>query len=143
MTEGGAQQGERGGVGGDHPPERFGDVLRRLRLARGDSQAAVAARAGVDRSYVNRLETGERGAPAAPAVEALVRALNLDEREADELTAAAGLLPRPLRALGPADPTVLLLAARLTDPALSAGSRSALRTAVETIVRHWGEAGDE
>ena len=116
---------------------RFGEVLRALRTARGISQAAVAARAGIDRSYVNRMEAGERGAPAGPAVEALIGALRLDPAEADRLTAAAGLLPRALRRLGPDDPTVLLLAERLADPALAAGARDALRVTVEAIVRHW------
>src|SRR5215211_4091190 len=55
----------------------FGEVLRELRLARGVSQAAVASRAGIDRSYVNRLEAGERGAPAEAGTEALARALDL------------------------------------------------------------------
>jgi transcriptional regulator with XRE-family HTH domain len=112
-------------------------VLRELRTARGISQAAVAARAGIDRSYVNRMEAGERGAPAEPAVEALIGALRLDPAEGDRLTAAAGLLPRALRRLGPDDPTVLLLAERLADPALAAGARDALRATVEAIVRHW------
>ena len=115
----------------------FGEALRQFRVARGASQSALAAAAGMDRSYVNRLEAGERGAPAPAAVEALVAALELSGAEADRLRAAAGLLPRPLRLLGPTDPTVLLLAERLTDPGLSEAARSALRAAVESIVRHW------
>jgi transcriptional regulator with XRE-family HTH domain len=118
---------------------RFGELLRRLRVARGRSQAAVAAQAGMDRSYVNRLEAGERGAPALPAVEALAAALVLTDPEADQLLAAAGHLPRSLRALGPADPTLLLLAQRLTDPHLSTASRAALRATVGLIARHWSE----
>jgi transcriptional regulator with XRE-family HTH domain len=118
---------------------RFGELLRRFRLTKGASQAGVAALAGMDRSYVNRLEAGERGAPAVPAVEALAQALNLTDPEADQLYAAAGHLPRSLRALGPADPTLLLLAQRLTDPELSRTSRAALRATVGFIVRHWGE----
>jgi len=93
----------------------------------------------MDRSYVNRLEAGERGAPALPAVEALAGALDLSDPEADQLFAAAGLLPRSLRALGPTDPTLLLLAQRLTDPRLSPTSRASLRATVSLIVRHWGE----
>src|SRR5437016_1931218 len=117
----------RGEEAAQAPENRFGELLRQLRLARGSSQAAVAAAAGMDRSYVNRLEAGERGAPPLPAVEALATALALTDPEADRLLAAAGHLPRSLRALGPADPTLLLLAQRLTDPQLSAASRTALR----------------
>jgi transcriptional regulator with XRE-family HTH domain len=121
------------------PEGGFGEVLRRLRAARGASQAAVAARAGMDRSYVNRLEAGERGAPHESAVEALARALDLSGAEADHLLAAAGLLPRALRALGAADPTLVLLAQRLTDSGLSAAARAALRATVEAVARHWAD----
>jgi transcriptional regulator with XRE-family HTH domain len=115
----------------------FGDVLRELRVARGVSQAQLASRAGMDRSYVNRLEAGERGAPAPAATEALARALDLSDLEADRLFIAAGLLPRSLRALGADDPTILLLAKRLADPRLSVAARAALRSTVETIARCW------
>ncbi len=121
----------------------FGEVLRQLRSARGVSQAAVAAGAGMDRSYVNRIEAGERGAPALPAVEALIGALQLSPAEGDRLMAAAGLLPRALRALGPDDPTILLLAQRLTDGALSQASQTSLRATIESIIRHWSNAGHE
>jgi transcriptional regulator with XRE-family HTH domain len=115
----------------------FGDLLRQLRQDRGMSQAALASRAGMDRSYVNRLEAGERGAPGLAATDALAEALTLSDAEADRLCVAAGLLPRSLRALGPGDPTILLLARRLTDPTLSATARAALRQTVEMIARHW------
>jgi transcriptional regulator with XRE-family HTH domain len=118
-------------------PADFGELLRQYRAARGLSQAALAARAGLDRSYVNRMEAGERGAPAQAAAEALAQALDLADVEADRLFVAAGLLPRSLRALGVADPTLLLLAQRLTDQRLSIAARAALRATVETIARCW------
>jgi transcriptional regulator with XRE-family HTH domain len=93
----------------------------------------------MDRSYVNRMEAGERGVPALATIDALAEALELSDAEADQLLAAAGQLPRSLRALGPTDPTLLLLAQRLTDPKLSASSRAALRATVGVIARHWGE----
>jgi transcriptional regulator with XRE-family HTH domain len=115
----------------------FGEVLRDLRVTRGVSQAQLATRAGMDRSYVNRMEAGERGAPAPAATEALARALDLSSLEADRLFIAAGLLPRSLRTLGADDPTILLLAQRLADPRLSVAARAALRATVETIARCW------
>lgn len=124
------------------PARHFGNVLRELRQQRGISQAAVATRAGVDRSYINRLEAGERGAPAPTTVEAFATALALSPTETDTLLAAAGLLPRSLQALGPTDPTILLLAQRLTDPRLSLGARATLRITIETVLRHWGEPID-
>ncbi|HEX2035535.1 MAG TPA: helix-turn-helix transcriptional regulator [Chloroflexota bacterium] len=132
---------ERQGQGGTPAP--FGQLLRELRVARGVSQATLAGRAGVDRSYVNRLETGERGAPAAAVLEALIAGLQVTEAEAERLRGAAGVLPRALQALGPADPTLLRLAERLVDPTLSQGARDALRATVEAIVRHWSEAGHD
>jgi transcriptional regulator with XRE-family HTH domain len=127
------------GAGPEPHGGSFGALLRQYRVARAVSQAALAARAGMDRSYINRLEAGERGAPGLAAVEALARALALSDEQADRLFAAAGLLPRSLRALGPADPTLLLVARRLADPRLSPASRAALRTAIELIAGHWGE----
>ena len=115
----------------------FGELLRRYRMARGLNQAGLAARAGLDRSYVNRIEAGERGAPTEAGTEALARALELTDAEADRLFAAAGLLPRSLRTLGAADPTILLLAQRLTDARLTPAARAALRATVETMARCW------
>lgn len=135
-----AETGADPGAEGTTLGETFGEVLRQLRTERGVSQAGVAARAGMDRSYVNRIEAGERGVPAVPAVEALIGALQLSPAEGDRLLAAAGILPRALRALGPNDPTVLLLAERLTDGALSPAARIALRATIEAIIRHWSNA---
>ena len=115
----------------------FGELLRRYRMERGLNQAGLAARAGLDRSYVNRIEAGERGAPTEAGTEALARALELSDPEADRLFAAAGLLPRSLRTLGAADPTILLLAQRLTDARLTPAARAALRATVETMARCW------
>ena len=130
-----AESGARPGAGDE--TGAFGELLRRYRMARGLNQAGLAARAGLDRSYVNRIEAGERGAPTEAGTEALARALELSDPEADRLFAAAGLLPRSLRTLGAADPTILLLAQRLTDARLTPAARAALRATVETMARCW------
>ncbi len=39
--------------------ERFGKAVRRLRLGRGQSQEAFAARAKIDPSYMGQIERGE------------------------------------------------------------------------------------
>ena len=132
---GGTESGSPVEAGGEGVS--FGELLRRYRSARGINQAGLAARAGLDRSYVNRIEAGERGAPTEAGTEALARALELGDAEADRLFAAAGLLPRSLRRLGAADPTILLLAQRLTDTRLTPAARAALRATVETMARCW------
>jgi transcriptional regulator with XRE-family HTH domain len=54
--------------------------IRRLRLERGLSQEALAFDAGIDRTYVSRLERGREN-PTVAVLEKLARALssNIDE----------------------------------------------------------------
>lgn len=118
--------------------ETFGKVLRSVRLRLGLSQGQVAQKVGLDRSYVNRLEAGERGAPSAHAIVALATALDLDEPDTDRLLLSGGLPVKALVDLGLGDPTLLALARRLTDPRLSEGSRTALRATVDATLAHWG-----
>lgn len=54
----------------------FGENLRRVRIGRGVSQEAFAARLGYDRSYYGKIERGER---------------NLSFRVAEELADAMGV----------------------------------------------------
>jgi len=54
----------------------FGIALRELRTARGLSQEALAAAAGIDRTYPSLLERGVR-APTLVVVDRLARALGI------------------------------------------------------------------
>lgn len=56
--------------------ERFGQVVRRERESRGLSQEKLAVLAGLDRSYMHRLERG-RSSPTLDTVESLARALQM------------------------------------------------------------------
>lgn len=56
--------------------ERFGQVVRRERESKGLSQEKLAALAGLDRSYMHRLESG-RSSPTLGTVESLARALQM------------------------------------------------------------------
>ena len=67
----------------------FGECLAAQRHARGLSQAKLAEAAGIERSYVSRLEGGSR-APSRAMVLALAGALNATPEERDSLLAAAG-----------------------------------------------------
>ena len=64
-----------------NPQVAFGIVLRRLRLALGDSQDAFAHRTGYHRNYIGQLERGEK----SPSLKALF-----------DFAAAVGLRPSDL-----------------------------------------------
>lgn len=58
-------------------PEAFGEVLRRARTAKGISQEELAFRAGVDRTFIYRLEKGLRQ-PTISTIFGLGAALGMD-----------------------------------------------------------------
>gem|GEM_PF-1916839 len=75
------------------PTTSFGELLSCLRLAVGMSQNARGLAAGVDASYINRLERGERSAPSREVIMALARVLDVTPVERDRLLWTAGYLP--------------------------------------------------
>lgn len=58
----------------------FGDNVRRLRVAKGISQEALALDAGMKRSYLSDLERGTRN-PTVRALGRLAEALGVDATE--------------------------------------------------------------
>ena len=70
----------------------FHVLLRSYRLRAGLSQVRLAELAGLDRSFLNRLESGQR-CPSRMVVLRLARALGLDERDRAALLFAAGYAP--------------------------------------------------
>ena len=56
-------------------------AIKRLRKQRGLSQRALAARAGISRVYLARLESGERRNPGVVTVQALAAALGVELKE--------------------------------------------------------------
>jgi tetratricopeptide (TPR) repeat protein/transcriptional regulator with XRE-family HTH domain len=64
-------------------------ALRRLRLAAGLTQDALAERSGISVRTIRRLEAGHRSNPRMASIERLAAALNLDTRERRELLTAA------------------------------------------------------
>lgn len=57
-------------------PRQMGITLRRMRTAKGMSQAALAERAGLSREYVNKIEAG-RYDPPLSTINALAKALGV------------------------------------------------------------------
>jgi transcriptional regulator with XRE-family HTH domain len=125
----------------DDPAAPFHDLLRGFRQRAGLSQSALARRANLDASYLNRLESGVRGAPTAMVVTALAAALGLASAEADRLLGSAGHPPAGLRRLGPGDATLAAVVRLLADDGLPAEARADFRTCVEALVRRWCVAG--
>jgi transcriptional regulator with XRE-family HTH domain len=115
----------------------FGEHLATVRQRVGLSQHALAKAAGVDASYVNRLEHGERQAPDVELIRKFATALGLDATQTDALVVAGGGLPTALERLGPLDPTIILLADVLGDPAVPEAERTNLRRIVALLVQRW------
>ncbi|GJD91397.1 XRE family transcriptional regulator [Methylobacterium hispanicum] len=70
--------------------------LRRLRVARGFSQEALAVDAGVDRTYVSGIERGSFN-PTVEVLERLATALGCDVAELFAIPQADDEVPAPLR----------------------------------------------
>ena len=85
----GSSQGpsEREETIAEHEP--FGEQLYGYRTRYGMSQAALAARAGVSKSYLSEIENGRRLPPPRRTAVRLTRALALTRCEADRLVASA------------------------------------------------------
>lgn len=117
--------------------ETFGETLKRLREEARLSQNALAKASGLNASYVNRLESGEREPPRPETVMLLASGLG-DKREVtDELLTAAGHLPLAISKLGPQDQTLRIVAEILTDEKLTEEDRKEFRHVVEEIGKRW------
>jgi transcriptional regulator with XRE-family HTH domain len=117
--------------------DEVGPLLRRWRERVGLSQNALARRMDVNPAYVNRLEHGGRGAHNRALLESAADALGLTVAERDQLLAAGGHWPSALERLGPADPTLRLVADLLADPALDARARGLFRLHLRLAAMPW------
>jgi transcriptional regulator with XRE-family HTH domain len=118
----------------------FGEQLAAARQRAGISQHALAKAAGVDASYVNRLERGERQAPEVPLIRRFAAVLGLNATQTDALVVAGNGLPAALERLGPLDPTILLLADVLGDPGIPEDDLVHLRRVIAVLVQRWRPA---
>jgi len=82
----------------------FGTILRAKRRAAGLSQRKLAQEAGVDFSYVSKLENGRLPAPAASTVSRFAEVVGCPP---EELLAAAKKMPSDLNALMSGDAAAL------------------------------------
>jgi transcriptional regulator with XRE-family HTH domain len=70
--------------------------IRRLRVANGLSQEVLAVDAGIDRTYVSRLERGLEN-PTVAVLEKIARALSANIEELFKTPRAGEPAPRPLK----------------------------------------------
>lgn len=69
------------------PSEVFGDVLKKLRKAKGLSQEELSFKASLDRTYISMLERGHRQ-PSLNSFFGLSKALDIDPIELIQLVKA-------------------------------------------------------
>lgn len=73
--------------------------LKAMRKRKGLTQNELSRRAGKlcgtgsDHTYIGRIESGSRGTPTRKYIDAIVVVAKLNQREADALYHAAGLIP--------------------------------------------------
>lgn len=108
----------------------FGTLLTQHRTARGWSQTKLAERAGIDGSYVSRLEAGGR-APTREAIERLTDALVLPVVDRERLLAVAGF-----RSEAWDDPLLAQLVELLADPTVPPDVAADVRTLVRVAIQH-------
>lgn len=82
----------------------FGNTLRELRKHRGLNQKALADIAGIDFTYLSKVENDRTPPPSEPVIRAMAEALDTD---ADELIRLAGKVPSDLTQLLLAHPEAM------------------------------------
>jgi len=96
--------------GAPEASKRFGERIRALRQARSRTQKELAAAAGIDFTYLSKVENGHGEPPSEETIRRLARELNGEE---EELLALAVKVPDSLRVRATTDPKLALLLRRL------------------------------
>jgi len=102
----------------------FGDKLRARRRAAGVSQRKLAELAGVDFSYISKIENGRIPAPAAETVVRFAEHLNCP---VEELLAAARKLPNSVGASVSSDPSAVRFLQEASELELTSEEWEAMR----------------
>ena len=96
----------------DELPVTFGQTLRSLRRALPLTQRDLAAKVGIDFTYLSKLENDRDAPPGEDTIRRLALALHSD---AEYLLAAAGKMPPELKQRATNDPRFAMLLRRLAD----------------------------
>ena len=111
----------------------YGDLLRRARLEKGIGQRELGRKAGLDVSYINRLETDARR-PSRDTALSLAEALGISGSELDQWLIAAGHAPMTLmQQAGGAMQTSGRVRGRLENSDATAKSDIRIAADLETI----------
>jgi len=102
----------------------FGDILREKRRAAGVSQRKLAELAGVDFSYISKIENGRLPAPAA---ETVVRFAEHLDCPPEELLAAAQKLPDSVGTNVSSDPSAVRFLQEASELELTSEEWEAMR----------------
>ena len=114
-------------------PSVLGRTVRTYRRRAGLSLARAAAAAGIDHTYLSRLENGQRH-PSAQTLDRLIIVLAVPGAEAEQLRALAGHPPRdPLAPLVVIDPALADVARGLSRGDLRPEARAAIRAALRGL----------
>ncbi len=112
----------------------FGPLLRRLRMAAGLSQEALAERARISTEAVGALERGSRKAPQRQTLALLIDALNVEGAERKRFELAAVRPSKPRRREAPPNLSGIVSALRLPAPLTSFVGREPDLRAIEAAL---------
>src|ERR1035438_1891253 len=71
----------------------FGDKVRDLRKAKGFTLKTLAAKSGIELTYLSKIENSKTGTPAEDTINKLAKALGLDDLAKQELFRLGSQLP--------------------------------------------------
>ena len=118
-------------------PRSFSLLLRLYRERGGQMRHGLARAAGIDPSYLTRLENADRGGMRLQIVDSLARALHLGPIERDRLLVSAGFAPDSVTHMGYWDESLELVASVLSNPHYTEADRAAFRTVIRLIAERW------
>jgi transcriptional regulator with XRE-family HTH domain len=97
----------------------FGERIRELRRERNLSQRDLAAKIGIDFTYLSKIEVGRMEPPSEPVIRRIAQELGADE---DELINLAGKVPKQLKAVLDDNPEAVELLRVLSEQRLPDGT---------------------
>lgn len=116
---------------------RFARLLYEHRRAAGKAGFVVAREAGVNPSYLTRIENGDRDPPGRSIVDALVRALDMDPVDQSDFYVAAGLIPPVITHIGGWPQALEVVSGILADPTIPEDEKREFRRTILAIARRW------